>query len=551
MKSIFKKIGAFCLVFFLFHALVNASNQEGVDYNHFDNTPLYSFTDKIEYYILSKNNEKLAIQVHSKQTTQKKLYLANANGTGLTDIFSDGDWSFKQFGVFLEMKHLKPVLSGNGEVLVQGVIATQQVDKKSDYFFIYYTKTKKGMIVSLKVLYPGCTTARFPKDATSVHYSVDFNGRKIFASVQMGTQNDQCSVYDSMVVSMNIDGSNQTLVYGPTDYSPAHCRFTWKSYPKSPRNATVSYNGEKIFFYGSIYESDTASDKNGEIFVMNADGSNIRQLTFSKKLDPKPEQAGPFIINYYGSRLYYQILNNDQYDLLSIGMDGSLPEKYFSLHAPTIFSISTDGKRIYFSHPEKNNSLVYFDATSQHFTILLDFTKPVETTNYGLLAGFTAVDWVWTNTSDFTGSVFLFCIDQEWVMSGKINTAYLRPSEMNVVFQTGYSVVIVNHQPISLPTTPYLKNNRIMIPASIFFQAFGYPFKWYTKEQILEIKQFGNVFQINPIKKSLVKNGKLVKTTLSAESKNNQVFIPGSWAKDYFGLTLLWDSKLQTLTITR
>lgn len=551
MKNIFRKIGFSCLVFFLLCSQTFAYIQPEEDYNYFDSTPLYSFTDKIEYYTLSKNSEILVIQVNSKQTSLKKLYVANANGTGLTDVFSDGDWAYKQYGVYLEMKSLTPVISGNGEVLVQGVIPTQQVDKRSDYFFIYYTKIKKGFIVSLKVLYPGCTSARFPKDSSGSHYSVDFNGRKIFAIVKMGTQSDQCNIYDSAIVSMNIDGSNQTVVYGPADYSPIHCRFTWKSYPKSPRNAIVSFSGEKLFFFGSIYENDNASNKDGEIFVMNADGSNIRQLTFSKKLDPKPEQAGPFVINYYGSRLYYQILNNSRYNLMSIGMDGSLPESYFSFNHPILFSISTDGKRIFFSHPEKKDSLVYFDVVTQRFITLLDFTKPAESTNYGLLAKLNHEDWTWTNTSDFSGNMFLCCIDQEWIISGTINSSYLRPRVMNVVFQTGYSVVTVNHQPISLPTTPYMKNNRIMIPASTFCQAFGYPYKWYTKEQVLEIKQFGNIIQIYPLKKSLVMNNKFIKPTLSAESKNNQIFIPGYWARDYFGLALRWDSKFQTLTITR
>lgn len=551
MKSIFKKIGLSCLAILLVANTVYGSVDSGEDFCFLENTPFYSFTDKIEYYTLSKNNEKIVIQVNSKQTSLKKLYLTNANGTGLTDIFSDGEWSLKQYGLYLEMKHLKPVISGNGEVLVQGVIPTQQVDKKSDYLFIYYPKTKKNLVISLKVLFPGCTIARFPKSTSGFQYSLDFNGNKIFACIEMGTQSNKCEVFETVIISMNSDGSNQMLVYGPNDYSPIHCRFTWKNYPKSPKNPIASYNGDKIFFFGSVYESNESQEKSGDIFVMNADGTNLRQLTFSKRLDPKPELAGPFITNYYGSRLYYQIQNNDRFDLVSIGMDGSLPETYFSFSSPIIFSISTDGKKIFFAYPEKNNSFVYFDVVTQRMVTLLDFTKPAEKTNYGLFSRFSVDDIIWTNTCDFSGGVFLFCLDQEWLLLGKINTAYLRPSQMNVLFQVNFPVVTVNHQLISLPVSPYLKNNRIMIPATVFFQSFGYPYKWYSKEQVMEAKQFGNVFQINLNQKTLAINGKIIKTAVNAEISNNQLFIPGYWTKDYFGLSISWDSKLQALTIRR
>jgi len=551
MKNYFKGIIVVCLAWMIVNPYAHASSFSGEDYAFFENTPLYSFTDKIEFYTLSRNNETIAIQTESKQTSGKKLYITHANGTGLADIFTDGEWSYRKYGVFLEMKSLHPLLSGNGEVLIQGVIPTHQVEKKSDYFFIYFIKTKKSLLVSLKVLFPGCSIARFQKNNNETPYSVDFNGKKIIASLEMGTSNEQCQVFDSVITSMNIDGSNQTVVYGPTDFSSTQCRFTWKSYPKSPRHAVTSYSGDKIFFFGSIYESDSVNDKNGEIFVMNADGSNIRQLTFSKKLEPKPEQAGPFITNYYGSRLYYQIMNHDRYDLLSIGMDGSLPEKYFSFPQPIIFSISTDGKRIFFSHPEKKNSLVFFDVVTQRIVTLLDFTKPSDQTRYGILANLSPDDWAWTNTSDFTGTVFLFCIDQEWIIRGNINSAYIRPTDVNVVFQVGFPVATINHQRISLSATPYLKNNRIMIPASTFFQAFGFPYKWYTKEQVLECKQDGNIYQINPAKSSLHINGKLIKTFQGAEFNKNQVFIPGYWARDYFLLRISWDNKLQILLISK
>jgi hypothetical protein len=298
-------------------------------------------------------------------------------------------------------------------------------------------------------------------------------------------------------------------------------------------------------------ENTELGNDNGDIFVANTDGTNVRQLTFSKRLDPKPEQAGPFLINYYGSRLYYQVKENEQFSLLSIGMDGSLPEKYFTFPTPLIFSISTDGKKIFFSHPGKNNSLVYFDLVTQRIVTLLDLTKPSEQTNYGLLARFSADDLAWTNTCDFTGNSLLLCLDREWIIRCNLNNALVKPIRMEVLFQVNYPVVSVNYQLISLPVPPYIKNDRIMIPASIFFQSFGFPYKWYTKEQVLEARQYGNVYQIYPVKKTFLINGKSVKTTISAEIMNNQVFIPGYWAKEYFGLLIQWDSKKQTLSIRR
>lgn len=551
MKRFFKIIGlCFCLVLFCYGSATGFTYL-GEDISFVDYTPLYSFTDPIEYYALSKNNEKLVIQVNSKQTQLKKLYITNSNGTGLTEVFSDGNSSLKQFGFYLEMKHLKPVISGNGEVVIQGVIPTQAVDKKSDYLLIYYPKTKRSTLVSLKILYPGCSVARFSQGSSSVPYTINFNGTKVIACVEMGSNNGQCDVFDSMIVSMNADGSNQSLVYGPSDFSPVSCRFTWKNYPTSPRNPIISYNGEKIFFYASMSENTGSGSNNGDIFVINTDGANVRQLTFSKRLDPKPEQAGPFLLNYYGSRLYYQVKENDRFSVMSIGLDGSLPEKYFSFPEPLIFTISTDGKKIFFSHPEKNQSLVYFDLTTQRIVTLLDLTKPKEQTNYGLLAKFSFDDLVWTNTSDFSGNSLTLCLDREWIVKCSLSNALVKPLRMEVLFQVNYPVVSVNYQLISLSASPYIKNNRIMIPSSVFFQSFGFPYQWHTKEQVLEARQYGNVYQIHPAKKLLLINGKTVKTGLSSEMMNNQIFIPGYWAKDYFGLSIRWDSKQQILAITR
>ena len=138
------------------------------------------------------------------------------------------------------------------------------------------------------------------------------------------------------VFTMDIDGSNVKKL---TDN---------EYYEESP---SWSPNGKQIIFTRQLRDkNDTTHAANGEIFIMDSDGSNVKRLTNKVGYD----SGSVFSPN--GKQIAFYGNNEEKWDIYIMNSDGSeltnLTNETIECYSP---SWSPDGKWIVYTAGEKNN----------------------------------------------------------------------------------------------------------------------------------------------------------------------------------------------------
>ena len=517
-----------------------------------ENIPAYSFTNPISQTSLSQNGETLLFFTHGKKTGKTYIYTAFKNGYGIKEIFSPGKFQIGQESIYFDNVELTPIVNGKGNKIVLGIRPIRNIEKKTDYILVYDIQKQSTTIFPLRILVSGATYVRLPKQNSSdIIYSMDFEGTKLVIQVEYGFQSIHCSKFDTGLVLMNIDGSNQTNLLGPEEFVASACSFYWKKFPKSPHHAVLNHSGDKVIFYGQVYETLNPYDKNGDLFIMNTNGSNLKQLTQSKRFDIKPESLGSFKSNFYGSEIFFKQSLGDTVYLSSVNASDATIKKHFLFSKETNFIVSGDSHKVFFLDLSLNNSLVFFDITKGNRTLVIDRTWSGTKNNYGALLKITNESLASPNLSNFDGSTLFVPINQEWCYQLIMDNKLISPQMINLEFQAGSITAKSGSRLISMSSPPYVTQGRMMIPAKLFAEIFGIKFIWNPKDQSLQLLENGNNLTVYPNKKYLYDNGKKIVTPIFPEIKSNQVYLPVVWAHDYFYLKLTWNSKSQIILIER
>lgn len=134
---------------------------------------------------------------------------------------------------------------------------------------------------------------------------------------------------------MDLDGANVTPL---TDND---------LYEESP---SWSPDGKQILFTRQLKdESDTSHAANGEIFIMDKDGANVKRLTNKKAFD----SGAVFSPN--GKQIAFYGASNETWDIFIMNSDGSnvknLTDDAIECYSPTW---SPDGKWIVYTAGSKN-----------------------------------------------------------------------------------------------------------------------------------------------------------------------------------------------------
>ncbi len=541
---------------FIFTGAKKVESSEKVIKVYSELTTLYSFTDSIEYLTLSQNGEKIVFLTKSKKNQNYSVYIASSNGMGIKEVFSSGKYKVGSEEIYLEPVQTLPYISGDGSKIILGLCASKSISIKNDYFLVYDVKSGKREFIPLRILIKGSEYIRFPRANLNHYpfYSTDYNAKKIVSQVEIGVEGPLCNVYDSAIVIMNIDGTNQKTLIGPTAFVSKECSFMWSDYPKSPHYPSLSYDGKKVVFYGKVFMSEDPIDRTGELFVINSDGSNLRQLTSSKRFDRKIESLGQYLLNYYGSRIYFKSFNNGSIMLSSISIDGGEIQNHLEIPENSPFFISGDGRKIFFISEKLSKSLVYYDIMKETTNLVLDYTFSGKPNNYGTLNSLDIKNLATTNLTNFSGNYLLIknsVAQNDWVYSISIDEKLSSDQELALELKVNNPTAKVGERLISLDVAPYIKNGRVMVPAKLIGDIFSAKVVWYDRSQSCYIRYNGNLL-IFYLKKDYVWfNGENKKMEVTPEIKSGRIFVPIKTLSEYMNLKLDWNGKSQTLRIER
>jgi hypothetical protein len=519
-------------------------------------TTLYSFTDSIEYMTLSQNGEKVVFLTKSKRNQNYSVYVASSNGMGIKEVFSSGKYKVGSEEIYLEPVQNLPYISGDSSKIILGLRASKSISSKNDYFLVYDVKSGKREFIPLRILIKGSEYIRFPRANLNHYpfYSTDYSAKKIVSQVEIGVEGPLCNVYDFAIVIMNIDGTNQKTLIGPTAFVSKECSFMWSDYPKSPHYPSLSYDGKKVVFYGKVFMSEDPIDRTGELFVINSDGSNLRQITSSKRFDRKIESLGQYLLNYYGSRIYFKSFNNGSIMLSSISIDGGEIQNHIEIPENSPFFISGDGRKIFFISEKLSKSLVYYDIMKETTNLVLDYTFSGKPNNYGTLNSLEIKNLANTNLTNFSGNYLLIknsVAQNDWVYSISIDEKLSSDQELALELKVNNPTAKVGERLISLDVAPYIKNGRVMVPAKLIGDIFSAKVIWYDRNQSCYIRYNGNLLIFYLKKDYIWFNGENKKMEVTPDIKSGRIFVPIKTLSEYMNLKLDWNGKSQTLRIER
>lgn len=541
---------------FIFTGAKKVESYEKVIKVYSELTTLYSFTDSIEYLTLSQNGEKIVFLTKSKKNQNYSVYIASSNGIGIKEVFSSGKYKVGVEEIYLEPVQNLPYISGDGSKIILGLRASKSISSKNDYFLVYDVKSGKREFIPLRILIKGSEYIRFPRANLNHYpfYSTDYSAKKIVSQVEIGVEGPLCNVYDFAIVIMNIDGTNQKTLIGPTAFVSKECSFMWSDYPKSPHYPSLSYDGKKVVFYGKVFMSEDPIDRTGELFVINSDGSNLRQLTSSKRFDRKIESLGQYLLNYYGSRIYFKSFNNGSIMLSSISIDGGEIQNHIEIPENSPFFISGDGRKIFFISEKLSKSLVYYDIMKETTNLVLDYTFSGKPNNYGTLNSLDIKNLANTNLTNFSGNYLLIknsVAQNDWVYSISIDEKLSSDQELALELKVNNPTAKVGERLISLDVAPYIKNGRVMVPAKLIGDIFSAKVIWYDRTQSCYIRYNGNLLIFYLKKDYIWFNGENKKMEVTPDIKSGRIFVPIKTLSEYMNLKLDWNGKSQTLRIER
>ncbi len=551
-----KNLGLIALIVFSLNISPHSYAFSGNIYKSYSTiVPFYSSTDPIVFQTLSSNGEKLLVCLRGNRSKKILIYVANANGTRLEEVFSAGHYTVDQEKTYFTPLDIPPIISGNGNIIAVGVRAVLDINRRNDFIMIYDTQTQRRVFFQLRLLIPGTNYVKLPENGFLYPiFSLDYNGAQIVAQIETGVDSPSCKSYDTALLLSNINGSNQRILVGPEDFSRPNCSFRWKDYPRSPHQPQLNYNGDKVVFYGQVFGTRDPYDHNGELFVINTNKTNLRQITFLRREDTKIEALGPYCLNYYGSRIFFKHLIQQHYYISSIAIDGGIIQNHVRVDKDTSFSISGDGRKIFFIDQNHNNSLVYFDISKEILFLVVDRSWSGVPYRYGLLDQMIPDAIQASSVTSFLGNQLILTISNNqnsWLYKIDIDPQIMTPQTIKMSFEMNKPVFSVNDRRITLPVPPYIRNGRSMIPLLSFAEYFGYKLNSSPNSPQYFLRANGNILLINIGSPKGLWNNKEVSFPLAIEVKNREVFFPASIVRDYLGLKLAWDSQSQILQILR
>jgi len=515
-------------------------------------SPLYSFTNKITYFEASKNGKKIVIRSTGKKSGHTFIHVVEAGGINLEEVFSPGIYTVGKKNILFTAADQYPSISGDGRFVCMGVQSNDNTAaKKTDYILVFDTLTKKQDFFPLRILIPGTNQVIFAPPLHQVpNIDIDSSGEYIVAQVEIGYLTDTSFHKQTAILLMNRNGSNQRVLVGPKEFSRTRQSFIYDSTIHSAHLPRFSSNNT-IVFYAQLFENSSPYDLKGELFSLDLSTGFLNQLTSSRRFDPKPEECGPFVLNMYGTKIFFKMLVNGVSMLSSIASNGTGLTHIIPLQQESPFCVSGDGTKVFFIDEANKDSLVYISLPTSEKYFVLDKTvtgEPIRDYIYHSLdnASFPPV-----SHTTFTGSTIFYTVSSHTFVRLDLLHNTSSPRRVVSIFEKNRSVIMVNEKPVSVFSSPYIKNNRIMIPLSIITKYYGMQYYPNLTRGILQVTYNANYYIFYTGSATYIKNGTKHTLPQPIEIQRNEPFFPGGALPNVFSFTVQWDAIAESLSVSR
>ncbi len=515
-------------------------------------SPLYSFTNKITYFEASKNGKKIVIRSTGNKSGDTFIHVVEAGGINLEEVFSPGVYTVGKKNIFFTAADQYPSISGDGRFVCMGVQSNEDIaTKKTDYVLVFDTLTKKQDFFPLRILIPGTNQVIFTPPLHHVpNIDIDASGEYIAAQVEIGYLTDTSSHKQTAILIMNRNGSNQRVLAGPKEFSRIRQSFIYDSTIHSPHLPRFS-SSNTIVFYAQLFENSSPYDLKGELFSLDLSTGFLNQLTSSRRLDPKPEEMGPFVLNMYGTKIFFKMLVNGVSMLSSISTSGTDLTHIIPLQQESPFCVSGDGTKIFFIDESSQDSLVYIFLPTSEKYFVLDKTVTGEPVRGYIYHSLDNTSLPPVSHTTFTGSTFFYTVSANTFVRLDLLHNVSSSRKVVSVFEKNRSVIMINEKPVSVFASPYIKNNRIMIPLSIITKYYGMQYYPNLTRGILQVTYNANSYIFYTGSSTYVKNGTKHTLPQPIEIHRNEPFFPGGALPNVFSFTVEWDSVSESLSVSR
>lgn len=126
------------------------------------------------------------------------------------------------------------------------------------------------------------------------------------------------------------------------------------------------------------------------------------------------------------------------------------------------------------------------------------------------------------------------------------------PNKVAIIkFMVGRNAYTVGERANGMDATPYIENGRAYVPVRYLGNALGAETKWEEGTQTVTLYK-GNI-EVNLVLNSnkIMINGQNKEIDVAAVERNRRTYLPARFVAEAFGYQVMWDEKLQTVSITR
>lgn len=123
---------------------------------------------------------------------------------------------------------------------------------------------------------------------------------------------------------------------------------------------------------------------------------------------------------------------------------------------------------------------------------------------------------------------------------------------VNITFSIASKEVIIDGEKKLLDASPYIKNNRTMVPLRLIVgDILGAEIQWDGKTKKVTVKNNDKLIELEINKQTASVNGKKILLDVFPEIKNGRTMVPIRFIAENFGFTVQWNSKTKTIMLIK